>query len=63
MNEPSKQPNSVEQETHQALAKVQDLCREAYSSGYRAGYQKGFEYGVGIGMGQVPKYPNEPKIA
>ena len=47
MNELSNQPSSeVVQETETMLAKVQDLLRDAYSSGWKAGYHKGFEFGV-----------------
>jgi hypothetical protein len=46
MNEPNSQHSSVKQDTEAMLAKVQELLRDAYSSGYRAGYHKGFEFGV-----------------
>ena len=39
-------PVDVKQDTETMLAKVQDLLRDAYTSGYRAGYHKGFEFGV-----------------
>lgn len=36
------------------LARVKDLCTQAYRDGFTAGFQSGFEKGVAVALGESP---------
>lgn len=46
---------TIEQQTNQAMERVQNLCKQAYQSGYTVGYKRGVEFGVSAAIGKVPR--------